>query len=581
MAPRIRAATPIGSCPDCLSWGASYGPQSYCRACYDFTRRHGRGQCAGCARGIAVKKGHCRLCWLQAGIAAAGRRRLTAADFAPTGYWQLSLAGMSRVGSTGPARQDPPDGPAAPDAGPAWIQLQLSGPGESLHLDKRHWTAAAITSPALQQARGIAAGLAGVRGWNDRIIAETARALAVVLAGHQPGDMIAWSQLPAALHRRDLSITRTAEILALAGLLDDDRIPSFTTLARARLALLPAPMAADVQDWLRTRSQGGPRSRPRDQDTVRMNFNRVHPLLLQWARHYTHLREVTAGDVIAATKPLHGSLRPQALTALRSLFGHAKKTGAIFRDPTRGVHDPQRPLILIQPLQPAEIDQAASAALTPAARLAVALAAVHAARPKTIRELQHGDRHRGQRPPARRPDRKPAPGLADPPRPPLARHRQPAPDHQPADRHDHPARQRELAGRVMPRPHRHPRAAPRGPAARRSPHLRRRPPPPRRRVRARRHHRHQVRHHRPPAPANRRRTAPPLRLPPTQGPEQPVEREDPSVPAADPWVRPNSGQRPAPPQTPASRARTTIHILPVDGCASHWSHRPQRPPAEP
>ena len=71
MAARIRAATPIGSCPDCLSWGASYGSQSYCRACYDFTRRYGRGQCAGCARVISVKKGHCRLCWLQAGIAAA------------------------------------------------------------------------------------------------------------------------------------------------------------------------------------------------------------------------------------------------------------------------------------------------------------------------------------------------------------------------------------------------------------------------------------------------------------------------------------------------------------------------------
>jgi hypothetical protein len=71
MAARIRAATPVGSCPDCLSWGASYGSQSYCRACYDFTRRYGRGGCAGCRRVIAVKKGHCRLCWLQARIAAA------------------------------------------------------------------------------------------------------------------------------------------------------------------------------------------------------------------------------------------------------------------------------------------------------------------------------------------------------------------------------------------------------------------------------------------------------------------------------------------------------------------------------
>jgi hypothetical protein len=71
----------------------------------------------------------------------------------------------------------------------------------------------------------------------------------------------AWSQLPSALHRRDLSITRTAEILQLAGLLDDDRIPSFAALTRARLALLPAPMAANVGHWLRTRSYGGP-SRP-------------------------------------------------------------------------------------------------------------------------------------------------------------------------------------------------------------------------------------------------------------------------------------------------------------------------------
>ena len=110
MAARIRAATPVGSCPDCLSWGASYGSQSYCRACYDFTRRYARGQCAGCRRVIAVKKGHCRLCWLQAGITASGRRRITPEDFSPAGYWQLSLAGMSRLGGTGPAPAPlPPD----------------------------------------------------------------------------------------------------------------------------------------------------------------------------------------------------------------------------------------------------------------------------------------------------------------------------------------------------------------------------------------------------------------------------------------------------------------------------------------
>src|SRR5271154_2342076 len=391
MAGRIRAATPAGSCPDCLSWGASYGSQSYCRACYDFTRRYGRGQCGGCRRVIAVKKGHCRLCWLQAGIAAAGRRRITPEDFSPAGYWQLSLAGMSRLGGTGPAPRATAAGPPAP-AGPAvGTQLELRVPGESRHFDARHWVASRIDGEALTLTRRIAPHPAGPRGWNARIVIETGRALAVVLADHAPGDMIAWSGLSPALHSRDLSVTRTAEILDLAGLLDDDRVSSFTALMRARLALLPAPMAADVRDWLRTRSQGGPRSRPRDEHTVRMNLNRVHPLLLAWARHYAHLREVTAADVTAATGPLHGSLRRQTLTALRSLFGHARKTGTIFRDPPRGVRGGQRPLTPIQPLQPAEIHQATSAAATPAARLAVALAAIHAARPKTIRELHLGD----------------------------------------------------------------------------------------------------------------------------------------------------------------------------------------------
>ena len=76
---------------------------------------------------------------------------------------------------------------------------------------------------------------------------------------------------------------------------------------RARLALLPSPMAADVGHWLRTRSDGGPRSRPRNEHTVRMNLNRVHPLLLKWARHYIHLREVTTADIITATGLLTGA----------------------------------------------------------------------------------------------------------------------------------------------------------------------------------------------------------------------------------------------------------------------------------
>jgi hypothetical protein len=179
--------------------------------------------------------------------------------------------------------------------------------------------------------------------------------------------MIAWSELSPALHSRDLSVTRTAEILGLAGLLHDDRVPSFTLLAAERLALLPAPMAADAGHWLGTRIQGGPRSRPRNEHTVRQNLNRVHPLLLAWATRYDHLREVTTADVTAATETLPASLHRQTVLAVRSLFGHCKKTGRIFADPACGLGTGQRPLHLIQPLQPGEIDAATAAAVTPAA----------------------------------------------------------------------------------------------------------------------------------------------------------------------------------------------------------------------
>jgi hypothetical protein len=221
---------------------------------------------------------------------------------------------MSRLGATA-AGPPPAPAPALPAGPAAWTQLELRVPGESRHFDARHWVASRIGGEALVLTRRIASELAATRGWNARIVIETGRALAVVLADHTPGDMIAWSQLPPALHRRDLSITRTAEILGLAGLLDDDRVSSFACLAQPRLASLPAPMAADVGHWLRTRSRDGPRSRPRDEHTVRMNLNRVHPLLLEWAGHYSHLREVTTADIIAGTELLSGSLRRQTLTA--------------------------------------------------------------------------------------------------------------------------------------------------------------------------------------------------------------------------------------------------------------------------
>jgi len=77
--------------------------------------------------------------------------------------------------------------------------------------------------------------------------------------------------------------------------------------------------------------------------------------------------------------------------ALRSLFRFAKRRGLTFADPTRhlsGGRGAGRTLLAMTAEQIQAVEQAA---VTPAQRLAIALAAVHAARPKAIRELTLDD----------------------------------------------------------------------------------------------------------------------------------------------------------------------------------------------
>jgi len=52
---------------------------------------------------------------------------------------------------------------------------------------------------------------------------------------------------------------------------------------------------------------------------------------------------------------LHGSKRHHAISVMRSLFRHCKKTGTIFRDPAARVRAGRQDYGVILPLQPQEI----------------------------------------------------------------------------------------------------------------------------------------------------------------------------------------------------------------------------------
>jgi integrase len=76
---------------------------------------------------------------------------------------------------------------------------------------------------------------------------------------------------------------------------------------------------------------------------------------------------------------------------MRSLFSWAKANGIIFKNPASRIPGSPRADRLWQPLAPDQIESSIQAAATPHARLATALAAVHAARHGQIRALQLSD----------------------------------------------------------------------------------------------------------------------------------------------------------------------------------------------
>ena len=391
---------PAASCPECLAWGVLYG--GYCRACYDFRRRHPRAACAVCARVVPLKNSHCRLCWLQATSLSADPPVVTEDDLARVTCHQLWFAGMTkmrgprsgvrlRAGLRGSAVALRSPEPKPLDSG----QLQLHLPGAGRAFDRaRH---AEPTSPALVRARRIAQALGEGRGWNTKLAAELDRALVILLSGHGDGEQFHYSDLIDVLHRYGVSINRVAEVLAEMGLLLDDRVPAFDIWLEDKLTDLAPGIAADVRDWAQVLRHGGPRSQPRNINTVCRYVRAAHPVLLEWSTRYDHLREATTGDINAVADALRGHLRRRTLGALRSLTRHCKKNGTIFADPAARVRIGHRDEPIILPLGPNQIHDATQAATTPAARIALALAAVHAARPEAIRTLRLDDVDLGNR----------------------------------------------------------------------------------------------------------------------------------------------------------------------------------------
>jgi len=387
------------SCIDCLAWGVLGARR--CGSCSVWRHKHpGEQECAGCGALLALKDGHCRLCWQQARHESklAGGLPRGAVSVLEAGekvrHHQLFFDRMKGRRAESPVRQydrrgAPRKPPPAPAARPAvrWIQPRLfEARRDFAGFDENDDTD--LSNPWLTWAIYLAHRRGEARGWRRGMRLDVRRALIIVLSGHTAGDQVHHSEIFPALRARSVSVERVGEVLEEMGVLVDDRRPSFDGWLERKLDSLAPGIGDDVETWLRAMRDGGPRSKARDIASVWNHMNHLRPTLLNWSSRYNHLREVTRDDVIAVLDELHGSRRSNVLVSLRSLFAFCKKKSTIFRNPTRGIKVGQHPYGIAQPLDQGEVDQAVDAAKTPVARLVLVLAAVHAARRAAIIALR-------------------------------------------------------------------------------------------------------------------------------------------------------------------------------------------------
>jgi hypothetical protein len=276
----------------------------------------------------------------------------------------------------------------------AGIQLPLfaSVPGRDyrrVRFDLRR--GAAPGNPWLAWALHLAAAAGEACGWRPVTRRGMQRVLVMLLAGHRDGEVIAASAVHAVARRHSTSSYAVTEILATMGILDDDRPDLFSIWLDAKLAGLATGLAGEARRWAVTLQNGGPRTRPRSPGTARAYLRAARPALLAWSARYDHLREVTCDDVLPCLAGLYAHERRLTVSALRSLFTWAKKTGVIFRNPATRIRVGKREHPVWQPLTSDHLAEAAAAAATPPARLCFVLAAVHAARPGAIRALHLDD----------------------------------------------------------------------------------------------------------------------------------------------------------------------------------------------
>jgi hypothetical protein len=325
----------------CLAWGML--TERLCKACRSFTSTHPAETCVTCGLDLPVDAGVCRPCRKQASL-IAGPGNKSALNLPVAGVTGHQL--WFHFGRLALADNVPDD--ALPAAAPSPRMVQLRSRCVQLLLCDvpRDLSRVSAQLPPLDAdlAEGLhaeAERLAGLRGWSPRALSLAQRGLRILVAVHGPGEPVRASTVRQ-LSARNMPFPHIIDVLAAAGVLEDDRPDSLAVWLDAQLAGLPAQICAELDTWLVLLRHGGPRRRPRSRRTIVRDIHSIRTFLTGVGGRYCTLRQVTRDDITTWLAGRPGRSQPQDASTLRSLFGALKAERLIFANPVRGVRIARR-----------------------------------------------------------------------------------------------------------------------------------------------------------------------------------------------------------------------------------------------
>lgn len=385
-----RAPQAVDSCRDCLAWGATRTHKWRCKSCDGWRRKWPVGDCPVCGRAVPLHRdGGCRLCRTQRSLALRSVDRSSLIDLAEANRHgqQLFLADMSRAARMAGTRTGVAEpvalAPIRPAAGRQLVLIRVAwdlaeGARRGFPAPRDPALAASLWSFVRDHARR--------HGWAVGQTERVQRGVRVLLGiQDSPGAPVRASDV-ALLSTIGLPARTVADVLAEAGMLEDDRVPALVRWFEAKVAGLPADMQSELRVWLDVRRHGSttpPRLKPRAEATIRSQLGFAMPALLAWAGTHQSLREISR-DHVHAVLPPSGSPRSTMLQGLRSIFRVLKARQLVFVNPTThmSVPKPNRPA-------PRSVDlDALRAALDSDDATRAALAALLAFHALTVGQLQ-------------------------------------------------------------------------------------------------------------------------------------------------------------------------------------------------